>query len=123
VTEQRLETGIYAYLRLALPPDAFVTSVDHARKQSERSGLRQKARGVRAGIPDMLIIYRGEIFWLEVKTQSGSLTESQRALHAKLADGGVDAGRPLASPAGLMRLKLSRINLRRLQPDPLRHVL
>jgi len=88
VTEHRLQTGIYAFLRLALPPDAFVTSIDHARQQSEQSGMRQKARGVRAGIPDMLILYRGEAFWLEVKTPDGRLTESQKALHSEIVRAG-----------------------------------
>lgn len=90
MSEHQLQTGIFAYLRRALPDDAFVSSVDHARKQSQLSGLFQRARGVRAGLPDLVIVHRGRAYWMEVKTDAGSLSDAQRALHVEIRRAGAE---------------------------------
>lgn len=84
MTEHKLQIAINAFLRLALPEDAFLTSIDHARKQSAEAGMFQKMRGIRAGIPDMVIVYRGVAHWLEIKTDKGTLSDAQWHVHREI---------------------------------------
>lgn len=38
------------------------------------------ARGICAGVPDLLVLWRGLAHWVEIKTETGSLTLDQRAV-------------------------------------------
>jgi len=44
-------------------------------------GGRNKALGMVAGIPDILILYRGLLYGIELKQPSGVLSPSQKELH------------------------------------------
>lgn len=88
MTEHKLQIALNAFLRLALPADAFLTSIDHARKQSAEAGMFQKMRGIRAGIPDMVIVYRGVAHWLEIKTDMGVVSPAQKIVHEEIVRAG-----------------------------------
>jgi hypothetical protein len=48
-----------------------------------------KPRGVRAGVPDVIAIHRGQVFAIELKTEHGKATEGQlRAIEEIRAAGG-----------------------------------
>ena len=59
-----------AYFGKALPDGAYFTAIDHARKMSLAAGAARKARGIKAGIPDWLIVWRGTTLWIEQKAGS-----------------------------------------------------
>ena len=67
------------YLDKALPAPGWWSSVGHERKQSPRAGQRQKAKGVRPGLPDVMIWYDGQFIAIELKTATGRLTDTQIA--------------------------------------------
>jgi hypothetical protein len=73
---------VATYLRLALPerhPDVWWTGVDHANAKSRMTGALRKARGVKAGIPDLHVLYRGRSIWIELKAPTGSVSDEQIA--------------------------------------------
>jgi hypothetical protein len=42
------------------------------------------ARGICAGVPDMVLIWKGRVYWIEIKTDRGVLSDDQRAMCAAL---------------------------------------
>jgi len=56
-----------------------------------------KADGHQAGWPDLQFVFRGEVYFLELKTRKGTLSPSQRQVHAALLAQGarVDVARSL----------------------------
>lgn len=68
--EHRLQSRCRMYLADALPAPGYWSSVDHARKQSAQAGERQKARGIKRGLPDIMIWFRGLFIGVELKVGS-----------------------------------------------------
>jgi hypothetical protein len=71
-------------LAVVLDPDrTWWSAIDHgAGKLSKRAAGMMKARGVRAGMPDFLILsYWHMAFGIELKTDKGRLSAPQRELH------------------------------------------
>jgi hypothetical protein len=76
--EHALQQKVFVYLRRALPPGSYVTSIDHARKATEAQRLMLRARGVLPGIPDMVVLVAGfPAIWIELKAPSGTASENQ----------------------------------------------
>lgn len=85
--EWRDQRGYAAFLSKALPIDAYWTAIDVGRSRNRDEGQLRKARGVKAGIPDFLIVWRGVTVWLEIKAGQ-SLSPVQRTTRdALLANG------------------------------------
>ncbi len=57
--EQTLHVAVARYLTVALRPPTFWTSIDHASgmKAGRLAGALRKARGVKAGLPDILVMH------------------------------------------------------------------
>jgi hypothetical protein len=62
--------------------DLFVFHIPNGGQRSMREGMRFKAIGVVAGIPDLFI--PAILLWLEVKTAKGRLSPAQRKIHQTL---------------------------------------
>lgn len=48
-----------------------------------------KRQGVKAGIPDLLFLYAGKIFGLELKSKTGVLGDSQKEMFPRLRNAGM----------------------------------
>ncbi len=88
--EQQLHLAVAQFLRVALRPPTFWTAIDHGVGKLGRAeaGLR-KARGVKPGLPDILIIWPelidGEghitsILGIELKSPKGRASPAQAAM-------------------------------------------
>ncbi len=82
--EDDLHMAVAQFLDLALPEDACWTTVEHGGKRGKAEAARLKAKGLRAGWPDILIIYRGRSITIELKAPAGVLSPKQKALHTRL---------------------------------------
>lgn len=82
--EDDLHMTVAAYLDLALPKDAAWTTVEHGGKRGKREAGRLKAKGVKSGWPDILIIYRGRLICIELKAGKGRLSKAQIAMQQRL---------------------------------------
>jgi hypothetical protein len=75
--EWSLQRAIAVYLSKALPPEIYWTAIDIGSAGGAHQGALRKARGVRAGLPDLLVAFAGRALWLEIKNGS-SLSEPQK---------------------------------------------
>lgn len=85
--EWQLQRAIAVFLSKALPPDAYWTAIDIGSAGSAQAGQLRKARGVRAGVPDLLIVFSGATLWLEVKSGTQLSLAQQLTRDALMANG------------------------------------
>ena len=75
--EQDLQRAVAEFLDLALPrPDAWWTTIPAGGGGKVR-GAFLKAAGLKAGVPDILIIWRGRAYWIELKSWAGKPSPAQ----------------------------------------------
>lgn len=87
--EQSLHRSIATLLDRILPKDAFWFHVPNGGKRNKTEAGIFKALGVRAGVPDILIAFRGRLYAIELKAPNGRLLVSQRETIARLDAAGV----------------------------------
>jgi hypothetical protein len=82
--EEDLQRQVCQYLRWSLPADAEFFAVPNGGKRHSKAAARLVGQGVRAGLPDLCVVYRGSTIFIELKTARGVLSEAQRQMHRKL---------------------------------------
>jgi len=87
--EDDLQEAVCTLLKWALPVDAAFWSVPNGGLRHTREAARMTRLGVRAGIPDLHVVYRGRLFCLELKAPKGQLSASQGQVISKLETCGV----------------------------------
>lgn len=86
--EWDFQTTVAEFLDLALPAEAFWSSVDMGPARSKAVGGLRKKRGLKAGLPDMVIVFRRITLWIEAKAPRGVLSVAQKNVRlALLANG------------------------------------
>lgn len=89
MSELNLHFAVKKYLDLALPPNAFYTTIAHGGFRLPINVARKlKNMGLKAGVPDILVVYRGIAIFIELKNDKGSLSPAQRETIARLSDAG-----------------------------------
>ena len=73
---------------VALPDDAVWTTIEPGGKRGKREAGRLKAKGLKPGLPDIIVIYRGQLICFELKAPGGALSKAQKAMHAQLVEAG-----------------------------------
>ena len=83
-SEEQLHKSIAEYLDLVLKGSIFWTTFPSGGGGIVRGkGLKEK--GLKAGVPDILIIARGEIYWIELKKpKKGRLSKDQNIIIPRL---------------------------------------
>lgn len=88
IREHPLQKQIADVLRIEIAPPGKVSRygvvwfcIDHANYAGEVPGIRV-GRGIIAGIPDMLILWRGGAFLIEIKADDGTVSDAQRSVLA-----------------------------------------
>ncbi len=65
-------------------PEWMVLRLENAAKRSMGAAARDKAMGMCTGAPDLILLYRNRLVWLELKSDKGKLSAEQRQCHAEL---------------------------------------
>lgn len=87
--EQALHKAVATFLDLALPRTAFWFHPPNGGRRLGVDGAILRRLGVKAGVPDLIIIHDGRIFCIELKAGAHSkLTEPQRRVHHRLMTAG-----------------------------------
>jgi hypothetical protein len=94
------------------PADTFWTSLEN-KPLSRLSGIFQKRRGVRSGLPDVLVIWRGKPIFVELKSRAGVASKAQKQIRAKLVPAGADWWLARSARAALVGLRLAGVAFRR----------
>jgi hypothetical protein len=87
--EQNLHRAVAQFLDVALPADCWWTTIGHGwGKMNKATAGIAKTCGVKAGVPDILIVYRGRAYFIELKAAKGTESAAQKATAALLSDAG-----------------------------------
>jgi hypothetical protein len=89
--EDKLQVAGVEYLTLVLDPKRYlVVAIRNEGKRSAVEGALAKAMGLRPGMTDLQIIGPGGSVWLiELKTETGTISDEQKSVHAWCAANGV----------------------------------
>jgi hypothetical protein len=80
--EFKLTVAVADLLRRTAMPGLYFTHLPFGEARSEKTGARLKRMGTRAGAPDFLLLRCGMCIGLELKTEKGRQTETQKATQA-----------------------------------------
>lgn len=87
--EQRLQIAVGQFLDVALPRDAFWFHCPNGGARTKAEAGIFKAMGLKAGIPDIMIVWRGAVFCVELKAdKNGRLSVAQSICHSALLGAG-----------------------------------
>jgi hypothetical protein len=99
------------------PTGTFWTSLEN-KPISRISGIFQKKRGVRSGIPDVFVLYLGRPIFVELKSRVGVATKVQKQVRVDLLPAGATWWMARSARAALMALHLSGVTFRRQWKPP-----
>jgi len=91
----------------------FATATDPV-ASSAKSGAMRKKRGVKPGLPDTLILHRGKLVTLELKSRRGRCSTSQRAAREALLRAGAEWWECRSAHAAMWALRKSGVRFRTL---------
>lgn len=88
-----LHVRVVVHLKRALPNDALVFHVPNERKGQDEQASQQRIRfarmGVMPGAPDLMVVCRGQLHCIELKSPKGSTTDTQDWAHGRFHACGV----------------------------------
>lgn len=87
--EQEFQASLVATLEKILTPETAVFAVPNGGARSKIEAAILKGQGVKAGVPDLVLIHDGRAFGLELKAMNGRLSPAQKERHADLAGAGM----------------------------------
>ena len=99
------------------PTCTFWTSLEN-KPISRISGIFQKKRGVRSGIPDVFVLYLGRPIFVELKSRVGVATKVQKQVRVELLPAGATWWMARSARAAMMALHLSGVVFRRRWKPP-----
>lgn len=89
--EAKFHVLVARFLNMALPLDAWWTTIPTV-GSSILQGAKLKAKGYKAGTPDLVIIYNAGVFWIELKAPEGVLSDEQENVHRLICAAGGHTG-------------------------------
>jgi hypothetical protein len=103
--ELDIHRGVIEVLRGFARANVFWTHIPSGEYRPEAIGRKLKGMGLRAGIPDLLLIIGGRAHFLELKRQDGRLSERQSQSIADLRAAGaiVEVAHGLDAAFGYLR--------------------
>ena len=94
----------------------FATATDPV-ASSATAGAMRKKRGVKPGLPDTLVLYRGKLVTLELKSRQGRCSASQRAAREALLRAGAEWWECRSAHAAMWAPAKSGVRVRMLPND------
>jgi hypothetical protein len=104
-TEDAIQRVIFQHLDLRGAPDMFAFHPANGGYRSKVGAAILKHMGVKAGVPDIVAVKGGKMFALELKADSGRVTDVQKAVHAALRRAGAYVAVAFGLDAALEQLK------------------
>jgi hypothetical protein len=88
LSEHEIHKAVVKYLDTCGRKDILWFHPENARKCTPRQGAMRKAIGVKAGVPDFVLIIDGDPVFLELKSAKGKPSEAQLAFFKTASDCG-----------------------------------
>jgi hypothetical protein len=86
--EQQVQKAVLGHLAWRAVPDVWWCHYPAGGWRSPIEAAILQGLGVVAGVPDLLLIHRGQLYGLELKAEAGRLTDVQLDVHAKMKRAG-----------------------------------
>jgi hypothetical protein len=87
--ESDIHKQVATYLDIALPLSSVWSTIGHGGMPLHpRTAARLKAQGLKPGIPDVLIVWKGRAIFIEIKRPGGRLSPAQKAMHERITSAG-----------------------------------
>ena len=102
----QIQGAVAEFLDRALPSDAAWFHPPNGGHRHPVVAAKLKAQGVKPGVPDVVIIWRGRAIFIELKAHKGSLSDAQKAMQTRLVLSGAvvfDIARSLDEVEGFLR--------------------
>jgi hypothetical protein len=77
--EDAIQRAVFQHLRARAERGVFAFHPANGGYRKPVEAARLKGLGVKAGVPDIIVIHEGKVFALELKTETGRPTEAQLA--------------------------------------------
>lgn len=78
MTEHKLQIAVTNYLHFSLPSDATWFAVPNGGLRNLKTAQKLKAEGVRPGVADIIVVWKGRAIGLELKAPKGSQSKAQK---------------------------------------------
>jgi len=111
--EQQLQRAVIEHLRWRGVPGLWWCHYPAGGFRSAIEAAIFKSLGTTAGVPDLLLVYRGQLYGLELKNDNGRLSDTQAATH----DAMKRAGAVVETAYGLDQALAHLITWGLLRPD------
>jgi hypothetical protein len=109
--EWAAQTELAAQLTRLLDPAVFWTAIDN-QPWSRLAGILRKLRGCRAGIPDFIILHKGQLIGLELKSPIGKVSKAQQEVRLAILRAGGMYWLIRSARSGLVALHRSGVEFR-----------
>jgi hypothetical protein len=103
--EQEIHKAIFDHLRWRGVPGVFVWHPFSGGYRKPREAAIYKSLGATAGLPDVMVLYRGQFFGLELKSDDGRLTDIQRNCHERMRTAGAVVATVHGIDSAIMQLE------------------
>ncbi len=87
-TEEAEQEKLAVLLSRHLNPETTWWTSLECKPRDRLSGASQRRRGVRSGIPDVMVVFRGRLIFIELKSRSGIASKAQREVRTELLKAG-----------------------------------
>jgi hypothetical protein len=102
--EDAIQRCVLQHLRIRAPRDAFYFHPANGGLRSPVEAAILNGLGV-AGVPDLVIIYQGRVFGLELKAEGGKPTDLQLEAHARMRTAGAEVATAVGLDQALRQLE------------------
>jgi hypothetical protein len=75
--EDAIQRAVFEHLAVRGAPSVFAFHSANGGYRRPVEAARLKGLGVRPGVPDVIAFHRGQVYAIELKTESGRATDSQ----------------------------------------------
>jgi hypothetical protein len=77
LTEQQIQKAVFANLKLRAAPGVFAWHPFSGGYRKPKEAAIYKGLGAIAGLPDVMVLFKGTLYAIELKTETGKPTENQ----------------------------------------------
>lgn len=105
MNENDIQRSVIAHLKARPAPGVFAFHVPNGGYRKPVEAAILKGLGVVSGTPDIFAIKAGHCFALELKTETGKLSDNQHAVLARLKDCGATCAVAFGLDAALRQLE------------------
>lgn len=103
--EDQIQAAVCLHLTVRALPGVVWWHTPNGGSRTAAEAGRFKALGVKAGVPDVLVLRTGQLFALELKAPGGRLSEAQRAMLAALKAAGAETAVAVGLDEALAQLE------------------